>query len=134
MRTGHSPVRALAGRGNPYQKAEYGIQRYPLRYDVDGYAGADTVVPAGLDPTEGKQKLSGKVQLTTRKIRVDSSYLPSATFDMALDGRDPRDFSVKGTLSAGKISGRYSIGAAGTVSVCAVRHAGRNRICGHFRR
>ena len=52
--------------------------------------------------TEGKQKLSGKVQLTTRKIRVDSSYLPSATFDMALDGRDPRDFSVKGTLSAGK--------------------------------
>lgn len=52
--------------------------------------------------TGGQEKLSGKVQLTTRKIRLDNSYLPSATFDMALDGRDPRDFSVKGTLSAGK--------------------------------
>ena len=52
--------------------------------------------------TDGQEKLSGKVQLTTRKIRLDNSYLPSATFDMALDGRDPRDFSVKGTLSAGK--------------------------------
>lgn len=51
---------------------------------------------------DGQEKLSGKVQLTTRKIRLDNSYLPSATFDMTLDGRDPRDFSVKGTLSAGK--------------------------------
>ena len=45
---------------------------------------------------DGQEKLSGKVQLTTRKIRLDNSYLPSATFDMT------RDFSVKGTLSAGK--------------------------------
>lgn len=51
---------------------------------------------------DGQEKLSGKVQLATRKIRLDNSYLPSATFDMTLDGRDPRDFSVKGTLSAGK--------------------------------
>lgn len=51
---------------------------------------------------DGQEKLSGKVQLTTRKIRLDNSYLPSATFGMTLDGRDPRDFSVKGTLSAGK--------------------------------
>ncbi|AUR31436.1 YdbH family protein [Morganella morganii] len=51
---------------------------------------------------DGQEKLSGKVQLTTRKIRLDNSYLPSATFDMTLEGRAPRDFSVKGTLSAGK--------------------------------
>lgn len=51
---------------------------------------------------DGQEKLSGKVQLTTRKIRLDNSYLPSAAFDMTLDGRDPRDFSVKGTLAAGK--------------------------------
>ncbi|WP_119312799.1 YdbH family protein [Morganella morganii] len=51
---------------------------------------------------DGQEKLSGKVQLTTRKIWLDNSYLPSATFDMTLEGRAPRDFSVKGTLSAGK--------------------------------
>ena len=46
--------------------------------------------------------LSGQFQLTTKKIKIDQSYLPSATFVMRVTGRDPHDFSVKGTLSAGK--------------------------------